>query len=134
MTPADVNRLEGGHETERADCAIIALGVYLGVPYTDVIRVAARVVEDGGRHGLTRRTMRRIASLFDAPLRVRKRFDPDDSYGIVWAAKPKLSDPDHCAVLRAGLVLDRLTVWEWTDWLADQRVTAAECVLLVVKE
>lgn len=133
MTPADVNRLENGHDTEWADCAIISLGVYLGVPYTDVIRVAARVVEDGGRHGLTRRTLKKIAALFEAPLRVRKTFDPDESYGIVWATKPAETS-DHCAVLRNGLVLDRLTVWEWADWLADQRVTAAECVLLVVKE
>ena len=146
--PAAVNRLENGHDTEPNDCAIVSIGCYLGIPYTDVIRTAARVVDHGGRNGLTLPVMRRIATLFDAPLITKREFDPEDSYGIV-VALPRGGIP-HASVVRSGLVLDRLTVWEWTDWLRhyiparkrkDGRSVpwtaewaATRCLLLVVKE
>ena len=131
LRPADVNRLEAGHDTETADCAIIAIGVYLGVPYTDIIRIAARVVEDGGRNGLSRPALLQIARMCQAPLRVRRTFDPDESYGIVWS-EPRKAARAHCAVLKWGQVLDRRDVWPWDAWLLDQKSSVRECVLLEV--
>lgn len=131
--PADILRVEPGHESETADCAIVSLSVYLGVPYTDVIRIAARVVEDGGRHGLVMPVVRRIAALLNAPLRMRRSFDPDETFGIVWV-EPKKSKQAHCAVLRWGQVLDRSVLWPWDKWLVAQKAKAGDCVLLVAKE
>lgn len=124
--PAVINRLENGHETETADCALIALGNYLDIPYTDVIRAAARVVEDGGRSGLTLPVIKRIAKLFNAPLRVLNTFDPEEAYGIALV-------PGHAAVLRNGMVMDRLLVFEWADWLQAQKCSPKKCRLLVVQ-
>jgi hypothetical protein len=124
---ASVNRLENGHDAESADCAIISLGCYLGIPYPEMLRAATLSDKDAGRDGLTVRTIKRMAASYGAALVHLRRFDPDEDYGLVVT-------PDHCAVLRNGLVFDRLTVWEWADWLVNQRIEASQCVLLVVKE
>ena len=116
--PAAVNRLEAGYPDETGDCAMVALSVYLGVPYTDVLRVVASADRHQGRRGLWRRTMIRVAATLGHTL--RKRRIRDDSYGI-------LVTHDHAAVVRGGLVLDRLTVWTRADWLADQRVELGQC-------
>ena len=70
--PASVNRLEPGHSAEPNDCAITSLANYLGIDYTDVIRVAARVTSDGGKAGLTVRAIRQIAALCGQPLTIRR--------------------------------------------------------------
>lgn len=114
--PAVVNHLDAGSASEPHDCALRALSAYLGVAYTDIIRIAARVVEDGGKHGLMDATIKHIAKLCGTPLReIRAEFDPDDAYGIVIVDWRGLNT-GHAAVLREGLVLDRLEVWSWEDW------------------
>ena len=128
MSAAAVNRLESGHETERADCGMVALAAYLeGVTYPEVIRAAALTDRDAGRSGLWRKTLVRMAAGFGVRLVIRRRFDFDDDYGVIVTAH-------HAAVLRNGLVLDRCSAWDWQDWLKHQHATVAECVLLVVKE
>ena len=42
LYPAVVNRLEAGHDTERADCAILSLANYLGVGWPEVLRALPR--------------------------------------------------------------------------------------------
>jgi len=115
--PATVNILEAGHVSEPNDCAILSLSAYLGIPYTDVIRIAARLVEDGGKGGLTLRTMRRIADLCGSPLTIRRTFDPAESYGIVFV-QWRGHHEGHAAMLREGHVADRNALWEWDDWHA----------------
>lgn len=134
--PAEVNRLEPGHDAEPNDCAILSLAIYLGVPYPDIIRIAARVIDHGGKQGLPLATIKQIAALCDAPLRLRRAFDPDDDYGIVWVEWRKRLEA-HSAVLRNGLVLDRNAVWEWATWIAHQgrrHPNLCKPVLLVAKE
>lgn len=118
--PASVNRLEVGHASEPNDCAITSLANYLGVDYTDVIRIAARVTPDGGKTGLTVRAIRRIAALCGQPLTIRRTFEPDEAYGIVvvqWRGHREA----HAAVLREGWVQDRNLVYTWHDWTATMR-------------
>lgn len=115
--PASVNRLEPGHSAEPNDCAITSLANYLGIDYTDVIRVAARVVEDGGKGGLTVASIRKIAKLCGQPLKIRRVFDPEESYGIVVVQWPRHKEA-HAAVLREGWVQDRNLVYTWHDWTA----------------
>jgi hypothetical protein len=120
VTPARVNRLEVGHVSEPNDCAITALANYLGLDYTDVIRLAARLTDDGGKGGLTVRTIRQIAALCGAALTIRSVFDPEEAYGIVilqWSGHREA----HAAVLREGWVQDRNLVYDWDDWLAHMR-------------
>lgn len=128
MSAAAVNRLEPGHDSERADCGMVALSVYLeNVSYPECIRAATIMDRHLGRDGLWRKTLVRMAAGFGVTLMIRRRFDPDEAYGIVVS-------PHHAAVLRNGLVLDRLSVWEWADWLAHEQTVLSQCVLLVVKE
>ena len=124
MPASDVNRLEAGRDDEMGDCAIVAMCAYLGLSYTEVIRAATIHDDDMGRLGLWRKTIQRIAATFGEPLLIRRQFDWDEDYGI-------LCGSGHAAVLRNGLVLDRLTVWEWRDWLAYQKDAPSDCVLLV---
>lgn len=118
--PASVNRLEPGHPSEPNDCAITSLANYLGIDYTDVIRVASRVTPDGGKTGLTVRSIRRIAALCGQPLTIRRTFDPDESYGIV-VVQWRGHNEAHAAVLREGWVQDRNLVYTWHDWTATMR-------------
>jgi hypothetical protein len=118
--PASVNRLETGHVSEPNDCAITSLANYLGIDYTDVIRVAARITPDGGKTGLTVRSIRRIAALCGQPLAIRRAFDPDEAYGIVLVQWHRYHEA-HAAVLREGWVQDRNLVYRWDDWTATMR-------------
>lgn len=127
MPALDINELDPGHPDEAGDCAMVALKVYLGIKYTEALRAATRLDSEQGRNGLWMRTMQRIAHEHGHKLRQVRRFDADESYGIVCA-------PRHAAVLRDGLVLDRLCVWPWEAWLHAQGCEADECVLLVARE
>lgn len=127
VSALDVNELDPGHPDEQGDCGMVALKILLGIKYTDALRAAARLDTEQGRNGLWMRTIQRIAYEHGHTLVQRRRFDWDESYGLVCA-------PRHVAVLRNGLVLDRMTVWPWDLWLQDQACEAGDCVLLVVKE
>ena len=69
---ASVNRLEQGHDSERGDCAIISLGCLLGISYTEVLRAAAFADKDGGRDGLTVRSIKKIAKNYGVTLSLVK--------------------------------------------------------------
>lgn len=127
MPALDVNELDPGHPDEKGDCGMVALKVYLGIPYTSALRAATLLDSEQGRNGLWTRTMQRIAHEHGTRLVQRRRFDWDEDYGLIVA-------PRHAAVLRNGLVLDRMTVWEWPAWLAEQGAEAEDCLLLVAKE
>lgn len=122
-----VNRLEAGHDAETADCAIVSVGVLIGVPYTEMLRAATLTDAHMGRDGLTVRNIKRMAKQCGVTLVKKREPDWDEDYGLIVTQ-------DHCAVLRNGLVLDRLMVWEWSDWLVDQKCQVGEAELLVVKE
>ena len=118
--PASVNRLEVGHAAEPNDCAITSLANYLGLDYTDIIRFAALVTDDGGKAGLTVRSIRKIAALCGQPLTIRRTFDPDEAYGtavVQWRGHNEA----HAAVRREGWVQDRNLVYSWHDWTATMR-------------
>lgn len=122
-----VNRLEAGHDAETADCAIVSLGVLLGIPYTDMLRAVTLTDAHMGRDGLTTRNIKRVAKQCGVTLVKRRQPDWDEDYGLIMTQ-------NHCAVLRNGLVFDRLMVWECADWLIDQKCPVGEAELLVVKE
>lgn len=140
--PASVNILEAGHVAEPNDCAILALAAYLGIPYTDVIRIASRLTEDGGKSGLTLRVIRRISDLCGTPLTIRSAFDPDADYGILFVTWRGHGE-GHAALLREGHVADRNALWDWDDWHAHMatlvqtptgRSRKVLCRLLVARE
>lgn len=125
MAVAVINRVEPGHPDERADCAMSALAVYLGVSYTDAIRLATVLDRNHGKRGLFTNTIIRIAADFGHTLRRTKLHD--DSYGIICG-------PDHCAVVRNELVIDRNTIWPVDLWLREWRARPADTIVLEAVE
>lgn len=126
MSALDVNELDPGHPDERGDCALVSLKVYLGIKYTEGLRAATVLDNEQGRKGLWTRTIQQIAQAHGHKLVKRRSFDWEDAYGIILA-------PTHAAVLRNGLVLDRMTVWEWSAWVKAWNCEPDDCILLVAK-
>jgi hypothetical protein len=123
VSAAVVNRLHPGHEPN--DCAMCALACYLGRDYTDVLRAATLTDRRArGRKGLWTRTIVRVGKALGVTLR-KRRVDPEDGYALILA-------PDHAAVLRAGLVIDRDMIWPLDAWMADRKITLDECEFLTV--
>jgi len=120
-----VNRVEVGHQDERADCAMSALACYLDVSYTDTIRLATVMDSHHGKRGLWPATMIRIAADFGFTLRRQKL--TEDSYGIILV-------PGHAAVVRQELVIDRNTIWPLDVWLAQFRCRPSKATVLSVVE
>lgn len=110
-------------QREDRDCAVCALAMYLGHSYEDVLRVVATTDRSAGKHGLWTATIKRAADKLGHRLRVRKRFDWDEDYGI-------LLMPDHATVLRNGLVIDNGLIWEHEAFLLDRHVEPFDCELL----
>lgn len=127
MSALDVNEMDPGHPDERGDCCLVALKILLGIKYTEGLRSATMLDKEQGRKGLWTRTVQKIAAQHGHRLVQRRTFDWDEAYGIVLA-------PTHAAVLRNGLVLDRMTVWPWEAWVKAWKCEPDDCVLLVAKE
>ena len=124
MPAAQVLRVVEGREL--ADCAVVALSMYLGVSYEDVLRAVAVLIPSRGKKGLHTGEIQKVAKALGTPLRQKRGKVEDDDYGI-------LLTPDHALVLRNGLVFDPSGgVWELEDYLAAQR-TKVE-TLLVAKD
>lgn len=113
---------------EPNDCAIVALSMYLGESYEDVLREVTTTDRRKGRDGLWTQTIRRIAKKLGHTLRLRTAIDWESDYGI-------LRLPEHAAVLRNGLVIEvDGTVWEADAFLAQWHVEPRDCQLLVTSE
>lgn len=105
-----VQRAEG-------DCAIVALSMYLGKGYEDVL--AAAVTETGRRahrSGLFTRDMKRTAKRLGSTLTLRRTVDLDTACGVLALRKTteqEKHEEEHAVMLRAGLIFDTDgTVWE----------------------
>jgi hypothetical protein len=114
-------------QREANDCGIVALSMYLGVTYEDVLRVAAVRDSSQAKGGLWATTMIAIARTLGHRLKRRKRIDWKADYGI-------LRLPEHCAVLRNGLVIDcDGTIWDAEAYLKDRRLRMMDCLLLTAE-
>lgn len=103
-----VNHLYAGDPDGEGDCAILALKVYLGLDYNDIVRMAVFHDRYAGKRGLWPSTILAIAA--DLGHRLRKERLRTDSYGVVLV-------PGHAAVIRHRLVLDRAEVFDARNWI-----------------
>jgi len=126
MPAAVSNRFPGQHQGENADCAIVALSMYLGVSYEDVLREVALVDKrNKGRAGLWTRQIKQVARRLGHELVIKRKVDLDEDYGILLLS-------DHVAVLRNGLLLDTNgMVWDIHDYIAALESVCIEGVLVV---
>jgi hypothetical protein len=113
---------------EQNDCAVVAMAMYLGESYEDVLRHVSLTDRRQGRDGLWSRTMIRIAKRLGHTLKQRATFDIESDYGI-------LRTIDHAAVLRNGLVFEgNATVWDADAFLLHRKTKLHECTLFVCEE
>jgi len=126
MPAAVSNRFPGQHQGENADCAIVALSMYLGVSYEDVLREVALVDKrNKGRAGLWTRQIKQVARRLGHELVIKRKVELDEDYGILLLS-------DHVAVLRNGLLLDTNgVVWDIHDYIAALESVCIEGVLVV---
>jgi hypothetical protein len=112
---------------EDHSCATWSLAFYLGIPLADVIRAVTLIdSKDMGRHGLSTRTIQRVAKSLGTTLRLKRAPDYDEVYGILVLAQ-------HVAVVRNGLTFETDgTVWDVQDYL-EERGESPEGVLVAVE-
>jgi hypothetical protein len=113
---------------EHSDCAIVALAMYLGASYEDVLRAVTLSEKHHGKRGLWSTGIIRAAKALGHTLKRRRYVDLDNDYGI-------LRLPEHAAVLRNGLVIDcDGTVWDADAYLSNRHLRQDECELLIAIE
>jgi len=115
-------------QREDCDCAIVALAMYLGETYENILRLVTVTDRQQGRAGLWRKTMMRIAKRLGHSLTARTRIDWAEDYGI-------LRLPAHAVILRNGLIIDGDgTIWDADLYLGNRDIRPDECELLVAEE
>jgi len=102
------------------DCALVALAMFLGRSYEDVLAVAGSLDEQVHRHGLYIPQILKIAKRLGTPLCRRKHWDLETSEGILDLASTINADA-HVVVLKAGLIFDTEgTVWSPEVYLLNE--------------
>lgn len=114
------------------DCAIVALSVYLDLPYAQIAAAVAVVAPRAFIRGMWSTEIRRVAALFEQPLRSKRKFRiADRESGILVLQMPV---GRHAAVLFEGTVVnpsDGMT-WNYAAYL--KRYRAKPVWLLVPNE
>lgn len=103
-----------------ADCALIALSIYLQADYEDVLGAAVAVTRSEAPHkrGLYTNEIKRIAKRLGHRLLLRRAFDVDEDEGIFGFLRRERNE-GHVAFGKRGLLWDTNgTVWEVETYLA----------------
>jgi ABC-type bacteriocin/lantibiotic exporter with double-glycine peptidase domain len=91
------------------DCGIAALASFLGQSYEDIYNEMAKRDKHRGKLGTTFRRLILIAAALGVQLRLRLKFDLDESEGLLaveWLRKDIHPHRQHVVVLYHGLILD----------------------------
>jgi hypothetical protein len=95
-----------------ADCAIVALAVYLNVRYEDALEVASLQATSPHRKGLSIDEIIGAAKMLGVELIRRRKPDIENDHGILDIGLYGSKRKGHVAVLRWGLIFDSGSVWE----------------------
>ena len=95
------------------DCTIVALAMFLGENYEDVLAMAAASQDFQVHHdGMYNRQVKQVAECFGVHLVEKHKWDEEEADGILSLKNPK-THACHVVVLRYGLIFDGdLGVWE----------------------
>jgi hypothetical protein len=98
------------------DCAIVALAMYLGIPYPKIAAVVAAMAPRAFLRGMWTAEMRRVAKTLGTTFRYKKKFGEDET-GILIL---QLEDECHAVVLFQGVVLNPGDgmAWDYDSYLS----------------
>lgn len=112
---------------EHADCAVVALSMWLGLPYTQVAAAVATVRPLALADGMYQSEIVKVARIFDRTLRVRRKFDIDDRpTGLLMLA---MEDGHHAVLLFEGVIISDGKVWNYETFLTQAKAKPLSLLL-----
>jgi hypothetical protein len=104
---------------EHADCGVVALCQWLGLPYTQVAAAVATVRPLALADGMYQSEIQKVARIFDRPLKVRRKFSLEDRpSGLLML---EMTDGHHAVVLFEGVIISDGKVWNYEAFLAQAK-------------
>ena len=104
---------------EHADCAVVALAMWLGLPYTQVAAAVATVRPLALANGMYQSEIQKVARIFDRTLKVRRKFNLEDRpSGLLML---DMGDGHHAVVLFEGVIISDGKVWNYDAFLAQAK-------------
>jgi hypothetical protein len=107
---------------EHADCAVVALSMWLGLPYTQVAAAVATVRPLALVDGMWQTEIVKVARIFDRVLKVRRRFNIDDRpSGLLML---DMGDGHHAVLLFEGCIVSDGKVWNYEAFMQQSHAKA----------
>lgn len=100
---------------EAADCAVVALRMWLGLPYSQVAAAVAAVRPLALVNGMFDSEIKRVAKIFGHTLRTRRAFNIDDRPSGILTLK--MPDGHHAVLLFEGVIVSDGKVWNYDAFL-----------------
>lgn len=104
---------------ESADCGVVALAQWLGLPYTQVAAAVATVRPMALADGMYQSEIVKVARIFDRTFKVRRKFNVEDRpSGLLML---EMTDGHHAVVLFEGVIISDGKVWNYDAFLAQAK-------------
>lgn len=98
---------------EDADCAVVALALWLNLPYSQVAAAVATVRPLALAKGMYQTEIQKVAKIFGSTLKVRRRLK-DGQSGLLMLA---MEDEHHAVVLFEGVIISDGKVWNFDAFI-----------------
>jgi hypothetical protein len=107
---------------ESADCAVVALSMWLGLPYTQVAAAVATVRPMALVEGMWQTEILKVARIFDRTLKVRRKFNIEDRpSGLLML---DMVDNHHAVLLFEGCIVSDGKVWNYEAFMQQAKAKA----------
>lgn len=104
---------------EHADCAVVALTQWLGLPYTQVAAAVATVRPMALADGMYQSEIQKVGRIFDRAFKVRRKFNIEDRpSGLLML---EMEDGHHAVLLFEGVIISDGKVWNYEAFLAQAK-------------
>lgn len=102
-------------QRRKRDCGVACFAMLLGITYEEATEALAQA-NGPLKKGLYNTSLQRGAEMLGKRLRLQRKFDADDSVGILGVENDTVA---HFVVLRNGMVVDPedQTLWNYDDYL-----------------
>lgn len=122
MKPNDAICIRVVKQRHSMDCLLCCLAMLLGSSYEATLLAVSKVRTDSATEGMYWTEAIAAAELLGARLKVKKRYDANDSVGIVSLSK-KGQPNQHAALLLRGTLIDPEGPDVWDDFELFEQAT-----------